>query len=106
VAADDGWCKFLVRDLDPYLLKQIRSEADAQDRSLSDIMREILCAHYSLDCPPSGKTSRLEFGARTQLLKMHPALFEALKRDSQETGTPMQRLVHEALSAHYERIAV
>jgi len=101
VSFDDGWAKFLVRDLDPRLLSKIRADADAQDRSLSDIMREILCAHYELDCPPSGKTSRLEHGARTQLLKMHPALFEALKRDSQETQIPMQRLVHEALEAHY-----
>jgi len=106
VSSDDGWCKFLVRDLDPYLFKQIRAEADSQDRSLADIMREILCAHYELDCPPSGKTSRLEFGARTQLLKMHPALFDALKRDSRETGESMQSIVHEALRAHYPQEAV
>jgi hypothetical protein len=103
---DDGWAKFLVRDLDPRLLSKIRADADAQDRSLSDIMREILCAHYELDCPPSGKTSRLEYGARTQLLKMHPDLFQALKQDSQETQIPMQRLVHEALESHYEEEAV
>ena len=93
-----------MRDLDPRLLSKIRADADAQDRSLSDIMREILCAHYELDCPPSGKTSRLEHGARTQLLKMHPDLFQALKKDSQETQIPMQRLVHEALEAHYMEV--
>ena len=101
MAFDDGWAKFLVRDLDPRLLSKIRADADAQDRSLSDIMREILCAHYELDCPPSGKTSRLEHGARTQILRMHPDLKLALELDSDVTGVSQQRLVHEALEAHY-----
>lgn len=96
------WVSFLVRNLEPEILAALTEDATEEPaRSLSDVMRQVLCDHYELDCPPTGAGTRLEFGARTQLLKMHPDLWQAVKTDSEETGQSMQALVHEALSAHY-----
>ena len=99
------WAFFLVRNLEPRVLQAIIEDTQDPPRSLSDVMRQVLCDHYSLDCPPTGAGTRLEFGARTQLLKMHPELWRAIKADSEETGQSMQALVHEALSAHYQEEA-
>lgn len=95
------WSYFLVRDIDRRTLRRMKRDARRGGVSLSDLMREILCAHYELKCEPSGKPSRLEFGARTQLLRIHPELAEAIKEDAAYTGESMASLVREALSARY-----
>jgi hypothetical protein len=95
------WVIFIVRNLDRKLLRSIRRDATRNKCSLSESMRKILCDHYSLDCPPTGAPSRLEHGSSTQCLRLHTALWQALKDDSAETGVSMQRLVHEALEARY-----
>ena len=95
------WVVFLVRNLEPELLKRLRSEARSEEVSLQSLMRRILCDHYALDCPPLGKTTRIEHGSRTQRLRLHPEVWQALKDDSEETGESMQLLVHQALAARY-----
>lgn len=95
------WVFFLVRNLDPQLLKRLRQDARRESLSLQNLMRRILCEHYELDCPPLGKTTRIEHGSRTQRLRLHPEVWEALKADSEESGESMQNLVHAALAGRY-----
>lgn len=97
----ETWTTFLLRNIDPRLLRQLRKDAKRDKRSLNDFIRSILCAHYELECPPSGAHSTLEFGARTQLLKLQPELFQAIKSGSEESGETMRDLVLNALEAHY-----
>lgn len=99
------WVSFLIRRIDRATFEKIWAEAKEQDRSIAAVMREILCAHYSLDCPPDEKTSRVEFGSRTQRLRMHRVLWQAIKDDSEETDTPMSVLVREALEQHCQEVA-
>ncbi len=98
------YVSFLVRNLSPSLLKRMRKEAEKERRSLSDLMRAILCEHYGLDCAPSGAPTRIKLGAQTQHLKIHPHLKRAIEEESKETGISEQRLVHEALEAHYKEV--
>ena len=100
------YVSFLVRDLDPRVLKRIRSEAKRTHLPVQEVMRSILCAHYELDCIPSRHKPRKEEGSRTKVLRMQPELWQAVKDDSEETGTSMQLLVREALEAHYRREAI
>lgn len=97
----ETWTTFLLRNIDPKLLRRLNADARAEGRSFSDLVRSILCEHYSLDCPPSGAHSKWEFGSRTQLLKLQPELFQAIKEDAAETGLSMRYLVMEALDRRY-----
>jgi predicted HicB family RNase H-like nuclease len=92
---------FIVRNLDPQLLRRLRTDARAEKRSLQDFIRHVLCEHYDLDCPSIGATPRLELGARTKRVLLNREVWEALKADSEETGESMQQLVHQALAQRY-----
>lgn len=92
---------FLVRDLNPQLLRRIRKQAKAESLPVVEVMRQVLCAHYSLDCIPSRHSPRQEYGSRTKLLRLQPELHEAIQRDSEQTGVSMQALAKEALEFHY-----
>jgi predicted HicB family RNase H-like nuclease len=100
----DVWTKFLLRNIDPKLLRRLKRDAKRQKRPLIDFIRSILCDHYQLDCPPSGADSKLEFGAKTQLLLLQPELFAEIKRDSEESGESMRDLILQALDAHYQEV--
>lgn len=97
----ETWTTFLLRNIDPKLLRRLNSDAKREKRSFSDLVRSRLCEHYALDCPPSGAHSKWEFGARTQLLKLQPELFNAIKEDALQTGLSMRGLVLEALESRY-----
>lgn len=96
-----AWTVFLVRNLDPKLLKKINADARKAGRSRDDFLRSILCDYYSLDCPPSGAGERLKTGALTISLRLHPDLWAAIKEDAERSGESMQACVHEALSSRY-----
>ena len=92
---------FLVRGLSPSLRAAL--EEDSRERPIQETVREILCAHYDLDCTPINGPAqhRTRSGSLTILVKMQPELFSALKQDAAETGESMQSLVHKALESRY-----
>ncbi len=98
------YVKFVVRDLDPKLLRLIRKEAKRERTPVAEVMRQTLCAHYELDCIPTRYAPRQELGSRTKVLRMQPALWQAVKDDAEESGLSMQSVVHEALNAHYMEV--
>ena len=97
---------FLISGLRPTLRQLLEEEAQAEQRSIQDVIRSILCAHYELDCAPVAGWIRRDAwdGSATILLKMQEELFQALKADSRESGESMQSLVHQALEAHYASV--
>lgn len=95
---------FLVRRMSDQLREALEAESKARDISLQDVMREILCAHYELDCEPVGPGVRKEAewnGSPTVLLKMQPLLFSAIKKDAADSGESMRSLVLGALESRY-----
>jgi hypothetical protein len=95
------WCFFLLRNIDRRILRKLRKDAEADGRSLSDFIRSILCEHYSLDCPPSEAPSKLEFGARTQLLRLQPGLFQAIKAEAADSPRSMRLIIMDILELRY-----
>ncbi len=96
--------KFVVRDLDRSLLNVIRKQAKKERVPVAEVMRQTLCAHYELDCIPTRYAPRQELGSRTKVLRMQPALWQAVKDDAEESGQSMQSVVHEALGEHYMEV--
>lgn len=97
------WTTFLLRNIEIGLLRKLKKDAKRERRSLSDLIRSILCDRYSLDCPPSGTETRLPKygGSTTQLLKLHPHLFQTIKIDSQMREVSMRSIILEALESRY-----
>lgn len=101
--AETRYVKFLVRGIDPRVLRLMRKDAYRRQRSVSDWMRSILCRHYSLDCPQSRATPRKGKGATTFVLRMDAALWEAVKEDAAEQERSMQVIVREILETPYRK---
>ena len=80
----------------------IEQEREETGMSMSEQMRQALCAHYKLRCerihyfggqkPEAGKVFSL---------RVSPELFRALQREKKRSGIPMARLVREVLQEHY-----
>ena len=110
IAQDEStWVRFLVRDLDARTLKLIRKDALRRKLPVQDWMRTILCLHYELDCEKTKRFSakRAQSGhARTFLLRLQPALWQAVKDDAEETGRSMQVIVRDILETPYRKAQV
>jgi plasmid stability protein len=107
IAQDEStWVRFLVRNLDGRTLKLIRKDAFRRKLSVQDWMRTILCNYYELDCEKAKRFSakRAKSGhARTFLLRLQPALWQAVKDDAAERGISMQIVVREILEHPYAK---
>ncbi len=99
---------FLLRGMSQELRKRLEREAKREKISFQEVIRSILCEHYTLDCPRMSKAARpAEWtSATTILLKMPVELWVAIKRDSEESGEAMRTLVLEALEGRYAEEAV
>ena len=95
----------MLRRIDRRLLTKLQEDAEREHRSLSDFIRSLLCEHFSLDCPPSEAQTRLEHGSQTQLLRLHPELFMAIKEEHWESGESMRSIVMEILETRYQKEA-
>jgi hypothetical protein len=49
--------------------------------------------------------SKLEFGAKTQLLRLQPALYQAVIADAEEQGRTRRSVILEILETHYLEVA-
>jgi hypothetical protein len=101
------WPSFLLRDIPTEHRQLLTADAAADNISISDIIRRILCARYRLHCPPESYRydSAKDIGAETVLLRLQPALWHALEREHERTGRAKRRIILLALEAHYEQEA-
>lgn len=98
-------------DFPTYLLKGIpeperRSlshQAAAQNTSVSDVVRKILCKRYRLVCPQQSTyyDAARDTGSTTLLLRLHPNLVVALERHAANTGQSRRQLILETITSHY-----
>ena len=107
IAQDEStWVRFLVRNLDKRTLTLIRKDALRRKLPVQDWVRTILCRHYSLDCETTKRFSakRAQSGhSTTFLLRLQPALWQAVKDDAAESGRSMQIVVREILEHPYRK---
>lgn len=99
VPLTDEWVKFLVRDMDEGTLATFRKQADLEQVSVAEYMRQILCSHFGLDCVPSRAAARPDSGSTTRLLRLQPELFAAIRERARVEGCSMQQVVKAALGA-------
>ena len=107
------WPTYLLNGIPPEVRQAIEEDALAEEISLAEVMRQILCAHYELSCEPVETFSKPpppNQGTATMVLRVHPDLFSAIKQDAGKAGTSygtayggMRKRIIEILSEHYER---
>lgn len=80
----------------------LEDEREETGASMSEQMRQVLCAHYGLRCERVDYFGGQQpnFG-RTFTLRVSPELFRQLQRSKKETGLPMRRLVLSILEEHF-----
>jgi EAL domain-containing protein (putative c-di-GMP-specific phosphodiesterase class I) len=95
------WPTYLLRNIPPEVRKAI--ERDESEGSMQEVMRQILCSHYSLDC--ENVLTRNKFlkvnGTPTMVLRLQPELFQAIRLDAQRRKVPARTVIIEALERHY-----
>ena len=97
----DDWPTYLLKNIPPEIRSHIEHEAGAG--AMSEVIRRILCSHYSLDCEPvltRNKFLRVN-GTETMVLRLQPELWKVIKRDAKKRKRPTRAVIIEALELHY-----
>ena len=84
------WPTYLLRDIPEATRAALEEDAELNGVSLAETMREILCAHYALDCEPVetfGRPPAYTVGTDTMILRVQPELFKAIKEDAGKADT-------------------
>lgn len=102
-----SWKPYLLKEIPDSERRSLSASAAAQNLSVTDIVRRILCARYRLDCPPEsyGYDAERDKQATTVLLRLQPKLTGALERESKRTGKTRRSIILLAIQTHYEREA-
>ena len=104
-----SWPAYLLWNIRPDLRAAISEEARELDISLAETVRRILCEHYDLECEPVtlrrggqvGYDAARDKGHLQLLLRLQPALLDAIRQDAAEAERSMRGRIMDALDAHY-----
>jgi len=97
-----GWPSYLLKDVPDRLRHRVSIDAAAEYRSVSDVIRRILCARYGLDCPPMSRRYTEQPAIKpTILLRLQPALKGELFLEAEATECSVRSIILDTLTAHY-----
>lgn len=99
------WPTYLLKNIPESERRSLSASAAAQNVSVSDIVRGLLCARYRMSCPAEsyGYDADKDTGAATILLRLQPKLSAALEREQARTGHAKRRIILETVTSHYEK---
>ena len=95
---------YLLNGIPLYLRRAIAAEAADRDLSLADTIREALCGHYGLDCPPKGRgyNPTRDMGSPQLLVRASHELFAAIKADAEARDETMRTVILKTLEDHFD----
>jgi predicted HicB family RNase H-like nuclease len=98
------WPTYLLNGVPDSERRLLSASAAAQNTSVSDVVRSILCARYRMICPRESYyyDAERDTGSTTLLLRLQPKLDAALKRHAARTGRSRRRLILETITSHYK----
>jgi len=91
---------YLLKDIPPDQRLRLSEQAAAQNISVSDIIRRLLCARYKLDCPPESYRydPNRDGGNPTILLRLQPKLKAKLELEAGRTRRSKRDIMLEAIT--------
>jgi len=88
-----------------HIREQIEQESEAENMSMAEVVRRILCAHWQLECEPVEQVNyprpEKRKGTQMMIVRVQPELFSAIKDESIRDEVTMKALIIGALEAHY-----
>lgn len=99
------WPAYLLNGIPESERRSLSDSAAAQNTSVSDVVRAILCRRYRLVCPQQSYyyDAEKDTGSTRLLLRLQPNLAAALKRESERKGKSRRRIILETITSHYEK---
>ena len=101
-----------VRDWPAYLLRSIPADtrallseqAEADDVSLADVVRQALCRRYGLDCDPAsfGYQPGLDSGNDVLIVRIQPEVWRLLKKETRSRYGETRLVILESLDEYLE----
>lgn len=100
------WPTYLLKSIPEKTRSRLTDEARDRDVSVSDVIRQTLCARYGLHCPQASyHYDSRDAGSRTMLLRLQPKLRKALDAEAEEAGVPLRMLILDTLAEQYAAAA-
>ena len=98
------WPSYVLRGIPAETRGLMTARAAEDDCSLADVIRQALCARYELDCDPAsfGYQHDLDTGNDTLLVRVQPAVFRKMKRETRGRYGATKTLVFQALNDYLE----
>ena len=95
---------YLLKAIPPDDRKRLSEDAAAQNISVTDIIRRLLCDRYKLHCPPEsyGYQPGRDGGGSNILLRLQPNLALRLDKEAAQTGSSKRGIILEAIASHYQ----
>ena len=87
------WPSYLLRGVPADTRALLSEQAEADDVSLSDVVRAALCRRYQLECDPASFSYQpaLDSGNDVILIRMQPEVWRALKKEAGMSRTTPAR---------------
>jgi hypothetical protein len=100
-----SWPTYLLTGLSKSERRSLSASAAAQNISVADVLRRILCERYELHCPKAsrGYDTASDKGSLNLLLRLPTKVWKRLDKESTETGETKRAIILEAMRVHYEK---
>lgn len=97
------WSTYLLKRVPEGLKADIAYEAASSSTSHANVVRDILCTHYGLDCPPHRAYLQPDWKpeANTIFMRLQPELFGAIKAEAASRNAHQRDVILDVLKAHY-----
>ncbi len=98
------WPAYLLNGIPDAERQRLSEAAAAQNTSVSDVVRAILCKRYRLICAQQSTyyDAAKDSGSPTLLLRLQPSLHRALKREAERKRRSRRRIILETITSHYK----
>ena len=98
----DAWPTYLLNGVGETERRFLSERAAAQDCSVSDVVRGILCARYRLHCQPRSTEYRQwqDNGATNLLLRLPMKLWTSIDSDASESGETKRKIILDAIASY------
>lgn len=102
--AVSDWPSYLLRGVPHDLREALSEQAESDDVSLADVIRQALCLRYDMECVPAsyGYQPTLDSGADIILIRLQPEVFKLIRKETRGRYGETRRLILQTLTDYLE----
>lgn len=98
------WPAYLLRGVPADTRALLSEQAEADDHSLADVIRQALCHHYHMDCDPAsfGYQPGLDTGGEVILIRIQPEVWKLMKKETRGRYGETRKLILTCIDNYLE----